>query len=247
MRAFLIIIFSIFIVNSCSEKKNGNEIDCNSDKNKAQNDFKYKNYIWTDYEQLFPELLGNEEFITLLEKNKIKHKTVSLSCMDDGYAKFRNCYEDEMNHLLKNKFGKSFFDSLKIVGKKEFIFKNKDSIYFFSDCDMTSRHPNTTDYNRQFELEDSDFFKNFKYPKSYIKRKNQKELYSFTTTSFVLMKDGSTKNFKTESDFQIPSNKIFETNFNKQVEKYVKSISWKPATIENIPVNSEMDITITYQ
>lgn len=243
----LFLIFCILFFSSCSEKKNGYEVDCNSEKNKAQNDFKYKNYTWTDFEGLRFDVFGDEEFIELLAKNNIKQKFASISCIISGNEKFENCYEREMNQLLKNKFGGKFFDSLKIVAKKEFILKRKDSIFSFEICDQTSRNPKTSDYNEQFKLDDKDFFENFTYPENYIKRKNNKDLYSYTSTNFLLMKNGIAKDFKTESYFINSKNKIHENSFNLKVEKYSKSIKWKPATIQGIPVNSYMEVTITYQ
>jgi hypothetical protein len=60
------------------------------------------------------------------------------------------------------------------------------------------------------------------------------------------MKDGTAKNFTTESSLVNTKNNIFEKPFDKSVETYVKSLSWKPATIKGIPVNSYMSVTIFY-
>lgn len=247
-RRNLYLVLPIFLIFSCGKKElNGYEIDCNSAKKQAQNDFKYQNYTWSDFEGLGFDIFGQDEFIGLLKKNNIKHKDILVSCMVDGNEKFENCYEREMNQLLNEKFGKKFFDSLKIMAKKEYVLKRKDSIFHFEECDQTSRHPRTNNYNEQFKIDDREFFQNFVYPKDYIKRQNDKELYSFTSTSFILKKDGTTENFETESDFENPKNKIFEKSFNQKIEDYAKSIKWKPATIEGTPVNSYMEVTIHYK
>lgn len=240
---FILIALVLF---SCKQK-NGYEVDCDLGKKQAENDFKYKNYTWSDFEGFGFDFFGQEEFVELLSKNNIKHKSIGVSCIIDGNEKFENCYEREMNKLLKSKFGAIFFDSLQIEAKKEYVLKRRDSIYSFEDCDQTSRNPLTNDYNEQFDLEEKEFFKNFSYPKNYLKRKDENEYFSHTTTSFVLMSDGTTKNFETQSTFQNPKNKTFEESFNRKVENYTRKINWKPATIQRIPVNSYMEVTITYQ
>lgn len=243
---YLILIFMLSMFFSCKQK-NEHEVDCDFAKQQAQNDFKYKKYTWSDFEGFGFDFYGHEEFVEILRKNNIKHKSVGISCMIDGNEKFEHCYEREMNKLLKIKFGANFFDSLQIDAKKEYVMKSKDSIFSFEECDQTSRNPLTNDYSEQFELDNKMFFKNFSYPENYVKRKNEKDYFSYTSTSFILMKDGTTKNFETQSTFQNSKNKTFEKSFNQKVEDFSKRINWKPATIQGIPVNSYMDVTITYQ
>lgn len=243
---YLIFIFVVSMLFSCKQK-NGYEIDCDFAKQQAENDFKYKNYTWSDFEGFAFDFFGQEEFVEILNKNNIKHKSIGISCIIDGNEKFEHCYEKEMNKLLESKFGVNFFDSLKIEARKLYVSKRKDSIFSFEYCDQTSRHPRTKDYNEQFSLSDKEFFKNFVYPSNYIKRLNDKDNYSFTQVYFILMKDGTCKNFEAESSFQNSTNKIFENSFNQQVLDYVKNIKWRTATIEGIPVNSYMNVSITYE
>lgn len=220
---------------------------CEDSKKRAQYDFSKSKYIFTKFSGFDFNFFPDDNFIALLSQKNIGYKQIYLSCIVLEQDQWEHCYEKEMNQLLNQKFGESFFDSLRIVGKKQFILKAKDSVFAFEDCDQTSRNPKTKDYNEQFKLDDKDYFKNFEYPPNYIKRNHPDDKYSYTSTSFVLMKDGSTKDFTTESDFDNQKNKIFEKNFNKQVEKYARSIKWRPATIEGIPVNSYMEVTITYE
>ncbi|EJG2356023.1 hypothetical protein A2T69_RS19365, partial [Elizabethkingia anophelis] len=138
-----------------------------------------------------------------------------------------------------------FFDSLKVLGIKQFVLKNKDSIFSFEVCDLTSRTTKTNDDREQFDRLQKDYFTRFNYPKSYVKRQGD-ESHSNTTTHFVIMKDGTAKDFTTESSLVNTKNNIFEKSFNKSVENYVKSLNWKPALIKGIPVNSYMNVTIFY-
>lgn len=247
MKITIHLLFLLLFLSCQKKRLNSYEIDCNHEKKQAQNDFKYKNYTYFSFEGFGFGNFGQEEFILLLNAHKIKHNSVLMSCIVDERTDFENCYAKEMNRLLNDNFGKHFFDSLKIQAKQEYVLKNRDSIFHYEECDQTSRHPKTNDYNTQFKLDDKEYFQQFKYPKNYIKRKNDDEKYSYTSTSFILMKDRTTKNFQTESSFENSKNKIFEASFNKSVGDFVKKINWKPATIEGVPVNSYMDITITYE
>lgn len=115
---------------SCKKKiENPLELKCENAKDKAKEDFKNQKYIWTNFSGLdFDFGAGDEEFAKLLQSRNIEYKLVGLSCIEVEGDQFENCYEIEMNNLLKHRFGKNFFDSLQIVGKKEFYIKHKDSI-----------------------------------------------------------------------------------------------------------------------
>lgn len=108
----LALILSIILFSSCSEKKNGDEVDCLSEISKAQNDFKYKNYTWSDIRGLSYGLdaLSLKQFSKRLDKFDIKLDSISVSCLTSPSNKYENCYAKEMNNLLEKKFGKSFFE-----------------------------------------------------------------------------------------------------------------------------------------
>lgn len=235
-----------FILLCQKEKINGYEVDYNQERKQAVNDFKFKKFIRSNFQGQGWNCRGNEEFAKLGSKFNINYKDILVSCIIEDNEQFENCYEIEMNRLLKNKFGTRFFDSLKLEAEMEYILKRKDSIFTFGECDQSSRHPSTEDYNEQFGVPQKDFFQAFTYPEKYLKRKN-KELPSSTSSSFILMKDGSIKNLVTKSVFENYYNKVFEKTFNQKVENSVKNIQWKPATIAGIPINSEMEVNIIYE
>ena len=245
LKYFLLFCISVMSLSCIKKKTNQYEIDCNYETKLAKNDFKYQNYIYTDFIGFGFGINAEKEFSDLLKKNKIRYESVTESCVVNENTQFDKCYSKEMNRLLENKYGKLFFDSLKVLGIKQFVLKNQDSIFSFEVCDLTSRSTKTNDYGKQFDKLKKDYFVNFSYPKKYIKRIGE-ENHSNTTTSFSLMKDGTAKNFTTESSLVNTKNNIFEKPFDKSVETYVKSLSWKPATIKGIPVNSYMSVTIFY-
>ncbi|HFK5563736.1 hypothetical protein CMU59_06665 [Elizabethkingia anophelis] len=245
LKSLLLFCISIISLSCIKQKANQYEIDCNYETKLAKNDFKYQNYTYTNFMGFGFGINAEKEFSDLLKENKIKYESATESCIIDKNTPFERCYPKEMNLLLENKYGKPFFDSLKVLGIKQFVLKNKDSIFSFEVCDLTSRTTKTNDDREQFDRLQKDYFTRFNYPKSYVKRQGD-ESHSNTTTHFVIMKDGTAKDFTTESSLVNTKNNIFEKSFNKSVENYVKSLNWKPALIKGIPVNSYMNVTIFY-
>jgi len=68
---------------------------------------------------------------------------------------------------IEKKYGKKFLDSLCNLVEKDYVKKNSNKVYEFMERDMASRYPNTKDYNDMFDKSETDFFKQFKYPKGY--------------------------------------------------------------------------------
>ena len=82
MRFFLTITSILVLLISC-KKENGYEVDCNFEKKKAQNDFKYKNYTYTQIFGLYDglELNSRKELISRLKKYNVKFDSISVSCI----------------------------------------------------------------------------------------------------------------------------------------------------------------------
>lgn len=104
----VIYILTAITTLSCSQKKNGYEVECNYQKRQAQNDFNYKNYTWTIFSGLGYDDPGEEEFKILLNQNHIKNQNISLSRITSPNDKFANCREIEMNRLIQKQFGNKF-------------------------------------------------------------------------------------------------------------------------------------------
>ena len=173
MRFFLTITSILVLLISC-KKENGYEVDCNFEKKKAQNDFKYKNYTYTQIFGLYDglELNSRKELISRLKKYNVKFDSISVSCIVFENTKYENCYAKEMNKLLKQKFGKTFFEEQEKLAIKDYVMKNIDSIYQYENCDETSRYPNST-INNQFDIIENDYFLKYKTPKNYIGKKRE--------------------------------------------------------------------------
>jgi len=90
----------------------------------------------------------------------------SLGCVHNRNFE-RYCYQKIMLKEIEKKYGKKFLDSLCNLVEKDYVKKNSNKVYEFMECDMASRYPNTKDYNDMFDKSETDFFKQFKYPKGY--------------------------------------------------------------------------------
>lgn len=183
----LFTFFTGAIFLSCHQKKNGYEIDCEFEKKQAQNDINYKNYTWTVFSGLGHDFLGEEEFLKLLNRNNIRTGNhVLVPCVSSPYDKYEHCYEEEMNRLIQKKFGKKFIDSLRYIGKQQFVKSHPDEIFSYSECDMTARIPDIS-YDDQFDKIRRLYFLQYPLPENYIP-KTDRELYSGSTALFILTK-----------------------------------------------------------
>lgn len=236
----------IITILSCNQKKNGYEIDCDYEKKQAQNDFNYKNYTWTIFSSVGHDYLGEEEFVKLLHQNNIKtNNPISLSCIPSSNSKYEYCHEEEMNRLIQKKFGKKFIDSLRYVAKQQFVKHHPDEIFSYTECDQTSKYPDATTYDSQFDKITKAYFTHYPLPENYTK-KTSKELFSGTSAKFILTKNNEIKDLSIESSFENKKNNIFEKQFNKQFKDFVLHTKWVPAQINGINVNSYMEANINY-
>nr|WP_315033781.1 hypothetical protein [uncultured Chryseobacterium sp.] len=239
----VILIVTAISILSCSQKKNGYEVDCNYQKRQAQNDFNYKNYTWTIFSGLGYDYLDEEEFTILLSQNHIKNKKISRTCLISPNDKYENCGEMEMNRLIEKEFGNSFIDSLHYIAKQNFVKKNPEEVFSYEQCDQNSRYPHST-MDNQFDKMRSDYLSKYPTPPKYI-RKNE-TYYSYTSAMFILTKDGKVKDLSVESSLQNKKNNIFEKQFNKQLKDFVLHTQWIPAKISGLNVDSYYDVTIHY-
>lgn len=244
----IIAIFFFIIQFSCIEKKNGYQKDCNSEQKKAQNDFKYKNYTWTDIRGLSFGL----DAITLKELSKrlvefdIKLDSINLSCFILPNDKYENCYAKEMNSLLEKKFGKTFFKEQTNLAIKDYVLANSEQAFEYEDSDQISKYPNSTIEN-QFDKIELDYFKRYPIPKNYIEKSIEEEYFSNTSAYFILTKEGKVKDLSIENNFQNKENEVFDNIFKKQIKDFILNTDWIPAKIQGVDVNSYYGITIHYK
>lgn len=192
------------------------------------------------------DLDNYDELDKYLSKYNIVIDTIvdeySSGCCHNSKFK-RYCYQNTMLTEIESRHGKNFLDSLCNLVEKNFVKKNPNRIYEFTECDMVSRYPNAKNYNDMFEKSKKDFFKQFQYPKEY-KYRNEKS-YSYTTAYFILSKTGKISDLKTEAIFQNSANEKHKSYFETEVAKFIKSVKFIPAKSCGIAVNSKMKLTFT--
>lgn len=216
---------------------------CNSETDRARKDIKLNKLVYTHLFGMVETYRSNKEMDSLLNN-------YSISTNENGYfctvpwAK-QNCYGKEMETEIAKRYGKNFIDSLRQIAEKTYVYKHRNDIFRFEDCDMTSRYPGTDDYKEFFDNYKRDFFADFNYPKDY-KYKNE-EYYSYSSVYFTLWKDGRISDLEIETTFQNKENEKFRAEIEKQIEKFVRKVKWKPATAIGAKVNSDMRLTIHYK
>ena len=74
--------------------------------------------------------LGYEkhEFERILKSYGLNRKPSEWRC-DDNFGFKTDCYEAEMNEELERRYGKDFFDSIRIVARKQFIKKHPNEVF----------------------------------------------------------------------------------------------------------------------
>lgn len=216
---------------------------CNAETKKARKDIKHNKLVYTHLFGMVETYRSNEEMDSLLSK-------YSISTNENGYYctvpwTKQNCYGKEMENEIAERYGENFIDSLRQVAEKTYVYKHRNDIFRFEECDMTSRYPGTDDYGEFFDNYKRDFFAEFEYPKDY--RYKNEEYYSYSSVYFTLWKDGKISDLEIESTFQNKENEKLGAEIEEQIEKFVRKVKWKPATALGTKVNSEMRLTIHYK
>lgn len=191
----------------------------------------------------FLDFFQKEEFKQILAQHNIEFGGVEGGSCLPGYYSFGDCYKLKITELSEKKFGLEFFEEKKREALELYVKNNPDRIFNSKEYDYPWSNKN---YRKDFL---DSFAGNYwiKFPNlpSTYQTKNENENSSFISVSFNLDEKGkiiSPLDF--EFDFQNKKNEKLKNIFKNNIEKYVRSISWMPSTLEGIPVKSNMDMTI---
>lgn len=177
---------------------------------------------------------SDKELSILLKKYNIKIDTLLIYCVrTPGFD--RSCYQKTMNNAISKKFGENFIDSLRYIADKEFIMKNSNYIFDFTDCDLTSRYFKAKTYEEFLEMPENDFI-------DYLNTKSSKKERANTEVFFVIYRNGKVGNIRTQTNYSITNDKKFADLFENEAINFVKKSKWLPAKYRGIEVNSEMHI-----
>lgn len=156
----------------------------------------------------------------------------------------KHCYETRMRDAVIEKFGDTFIDSLKKTAEKKYVEKHPDLVYEADTFDSPGKS-GASNYHACYNKLNAEFRKYFVYPPEY-KTKNEK-IYSYTTASFLLMKDGSIKELEVKASFANIYNEKFRNNFESQLKAYILKTDWISPTCHGIPVNASVDFVFHHK
>lgn len=187
--------------------------------------------------------LPEKEFIEILRKNNIGYGGYILG---NCFGIPDNCFQWEMNRIIDKKYGENFIENLKKIAVKKFVENNPNRIFEFEECDQESRYVPAKNYNEMMQMTESDYIKNFDYPKDFIVRKND-DKYSYAEASFILDTKGNISKLSIELELKQKKNYIYSSYLLNSFKKFIETSKWKTATYKGFPVKSKMKVLIFYK
>ncbi len=251
MKRLIISLYIIFGLVSCTQQKQPvykHTVDenkywdslCLAETRKAELDIAQGRLTYFHVFGMVETFRSNEEMNELLSKYNIGNDEYGYLCMAPPDK--QHCYSYRMRKEIDHRYGINFIDSLREKAEINYVQKNIDKIFSFEECDRKSRYPEAKNYEDSFNKYEEDFFINFEYPEDYVYRKENDSYYSYMSVEFILYRNGSISDLKTQIRFQKNENYKYSNYFMKSVEEFVKNVKWNPATTKGIVVNSEMDL-----
>jgi hypothetical protein len=187
-------------------------------------------------------------FEKLLDKYKINTEYLLWK---DEYQKSKNiltkdqnCYEETMNFLILDKYGKNFIKHLYRKADSLYIIENNEKIFDYYDFDTIVRYSKSKTYENQNEDIKKDIKKYIKYPKVYINKEKINKSYS--SISFIINKTGQIDIESITTVMNSDENKKFTSYFEEQIINFVKKSRWNPIVIYGISLSSRMSIYFSY-
>lgn len=216
---------------------------CIAEVNQAKADIEKNKLVYTFTIGMVKTYKSDFEMDSLLAKHGISTTIYGFLCT--ALPDKQDCYGKEMAFEISKRYGSGFTDSLRQQAENIYVYKNRNAVFKFEDCDRVSRYYGTDDYSAFLRKYEQDFFRDFIYPLDFKHRNGQDSSYS--NAYFILHKDGSVSDIKISSTFQNAYNEQFRDYFENQIEGFVKKTKWKPATVLGEIVNSEMRLTFFYK
>jgi hypothetical protein len=251
----VIIDSSAVYIETLIGKVDSRDSNCFSNIERAKSDFAKGDITYYDYKGFGSKFRNIDYFQNEIEKLNIKYELVLVGCNSitiktETFRPKDDCYISCMDKLVKEKFGKDFFNKLDIKSDSLYVIEKKKRgfVFSFSECDnYVIRYKKSLgkEYNQQFDDIEKELDSLISYPKDF-KFKNE-EFYSWSTCSFVINEDSSISKLKLETTFQNKYNNKFRKYFEDKIKKFVLSSKWIPATSNGIVVKSQWDVNFQYK
>ena len=188
MKNIIVIICFILLTFSCNKKEEKKVVEkkltqdeqyCENGRKKAISDIKKNKIVCHNYKGF----AGEVEFAEMLSKFGIEVKDGHVGCLTWIDKNGQHCYAKIMKNEIERKYGIHFVDSIQKLAEKEYVLKNPNLVWFFENCDKTSRYPNAKNYPDSFDKPTIDFDSLVEYPKAYDHKKEK----LFSTTEITLI------------------------------------------------------------
>ncbi|RWX02222.1 energy transducer TonB [Flavobacterium cerinum] len=268
---FIIILFSLFFLNSCNQKTELEKFDKNG-----------KPIVYSEEVYMKMWFKNRNPDVTVIDTFCINQKTKAVNDIKNGKLTYTliNGYgmydysDKEMTELLLKKSivlnsvlkpcmgprkGFNWYCYAELMNseiEKKFGEKFIDSLRNIADKQFIEKNP-----GHVFSFHECDTTSRYSNAKSYEEyltkpkddfmngldypgmNKVKKERVN-TEVFFVIYRDGTIGNIKAKSDFSKAKNKIFAKYFESKALDFVKKSKWKPAKYRGINVNSEMYLNL---
>jgi hypothetical protein len=234
---------------------------CNNEISKAKEDIKKGNislcisYFTSKNFYYYNDSIFKQKVTHELAKFNIKPDFNELppsTCIPRlGSGMFKtNCYQSAMKEEVLKRYKYNIIDYVKNILDKQYVLERQNEVFEFDRRDKP-RYDDIDGNDPAFEFVwklSSDFDSVFKYPVGYIPKKTSEESYSYTTASFILMKDESIKDLSMETIFQNPKNEKFRSYFENQLADFIKrQKDWVHPTYAGLVVNNRMEVSFDHK
>lgn len=158
---------------------------------------------------------------------------------------FRNdCYQMRMRQYIVNKYDYWEMDSLLAIAEKQYVTRHNNLIYQMKDLDDGFKDEKAQAIHDVIHKIELKFKYDFAYPPGYV---SDTRKTSAVRVTFILMKDGSTKDIKVMPSFKYPANNKYASYFTTAIKKLITYEVWKPGYIARVPVNSRIELSYTFK
>lgn len=189
------------------------------------------------------DLLQKKELKEILKKNNIEFGGTWMGSDIGGYVD-DECYKWIMTVNANKKYGEKFFEEKIDEALKIFIKDNPDRVFDYrtDEIDNRAKLLGIKDED-EYKILDFGFWRKYKLPQDYIKRKNG-EYYSYLNANFILDQKGKVLDLEVEAKIQNPENEKYKDYFEKSFKKYIKSLKWQPSIYKGYVVKNLAEIGI---
>lgn len=213
------------------------EARCKFDLDRAKKDYKNGKLVFSNFGLL---VKSRDEIEEILNKKGIGFKPLGENCTG-----LSNCYGYYMDSILKQKFGKNFFEDLKKEADKLSQSRWKTKVYNYEEVDSPAVYPGTSDVVYLQEITT----KMFKRPIGWDSGKMENN--ESESVSIEIIVDSNGKSIIPEKDYfryNLKKSNLKHLKYlKKEIRRVVNDLKlWKPAVMNGHKVKSDEYIDVYF-